>query len=466
MINTLLLPELREMLETGDEAGLREFAGALHPARAAEFMEGLSAAETWQVLRAAEEARRVDIFGYLDGSRQVEIVESIAPGEMAPLMAELPADDRVDLLNDVDNAVVEEMLPLMGHEDRRETLRLLEHAEGTAGSLMTTEVAKLSENLTVHQALEEISRQAENLETVYYNYIVDDANHLRGLISARQLVTHYREPNLRLADLAQRDVVTVHVDDDQEAVAKKVANYNFLAIPVVDDERRLLGIITHDDIIDVLREEATEDAHMAGGVARLDDSYLDTPWYTLVWKRVIWLAVLFFFATFTISALTSFEHTLEKLPWLMAFVPLVLSSGGNTGNQSATLVITAMTNGELKAKDWWRVIRRELVMGLSLGLLLSIMGLLCVSIYAWRTSATPDSTLPIPSLRDMLVVPITLISVALCGALCGGALPLLFRRLGLDPALMSNPFVSGICDVAGIMIYMTVALLLLPQLAG
>ncbi len=203
MINTLLLPELREMLETGDETGLREFAGALHPARAAEFMEGLTAAETWQVLRAAEEARRVDIFGYLDGSRQVEIVESIAPGEMAPLMAELPADDRVDLLNDVDNAVVEEMLPLMGHEDRRETLRLLGHAEGTAGSLMTTEVAKLSENLTVHQALEEISRQAENLETVYYNYIVDDANHLRGLVSARQLVTHYREPNLRLADLAR-----------------------------------------------------------------------------------------------------------------------------------------------------------------------------------------------------------------------------------------------------------------------
>lgn len=453
MVNTLLLPELREMLATGDEEGLREFASALHPARAAEFMEGLTAAEVWRVLQASEPGKRAEIFGFLDESLQIEILETVAPQETSELVADLPADDRVDLFNDVDPAVAEQMLPLLPAAERRETIRLLEFSEGTAGSVMTTEVARLSEKLTVRGALEQISRQAEDLETVYYNYVVDEDNRLRGLISARDLVVNYMRPDTPIAELMQRDVVSVQATDDQETVARKVANFDFIAIPVVDDQQHLLGIVTHDDIIDVMREEATEDAHMSAAVDPLDHGYLETHWFTLAWKRGLWLSILFLAALLTALALENYESDFQQVPWLVLFIPLVISSGGNSGNQSATLVITAMTNGDLKLADWWRVVLRELLMGLCLGGMLALAGYLAALYILKETTA-----------YETLVVPITLLMVVICGTLCGGMLPLLFRRLGLDPALMSNPFVAGIVDIVGIVIYMNVALLMLEGL--
>ncbi|QDU55140.1 magnesium transporter [Aeoliella mucimassa] len=468
MINTLLLPELREMLTSGDTEGLREFSSALHPARAAEFMEGLNPQEAWQVLQAADSNRQAELFGFLPDSMQVDILETVSPTETSSLVADLPADDRVDLISDVHPDVVEEMLPLLPAEERRETLRLMEFPEGTAGSVMTTEVARLSETLTVHQALEAIARQSEDLETVYYNYIVDEDNRLRGLISARQLVTHFGKPNTKITDLMQRDVVTVLATDDQETVAAKVASFDFIAIPVVDDHQHLLGIITHDDIIDVLREEATEDAHMAAAVDPLDDSYLETHWFTLAWKRGMWLSILFLGALFTAFALGEYQGEFERVPWLVLFIPLVISSGGNSGSQSATLVITAMTHGDVKLSDWWRVIKREVWMGFCLGSMLAIGGYLCAM--GILSTFEPDdpqvaATFQPPSWHEVLVVPITLVLVVICSTLCGGTLPMIFRRLGLDPALMSNPFVAGIIDIAGIVIYMNVAAGLLSSMS-
>lgn len=469
MINTLLLPELREMIAMGDDEGLREFAFALHPARAAEFMEGLSAAEAWRVLKASDTAKQAEIFGFLPDTLQVEILETVGPKETSDLVAELPADDRVDLISDVHPDVVEEMLPLLPTAERRETLRLMEFSEGTAGSVMTTEVARLSETLTVREALEAIARQSEDLETVYYNYIVDDDNRLRGLISARQLVTHFGKPDTPISDLMQRDVVSVLATDDQETVADKVADYDFIAIPVVDEQQHLLGIITHDDIIDVLREEATEDAHMAAAVDPLDDSYLETHWFTLAWKRGMWLGILFLAALLTAIVLQRYETDFQRVSWLVLFIPLVISSGGNSGSQSATLVITAMTNGDVTLADWWRVVKRELLMGLCLGGVLAAAGYVCA---VWMLNGyEPDEPVVVevfkqPSRVDMLVVPITLVAVVLCGTLCGGMLPILFRRLGLDPALMSNPFVAGIIDIAGIVIYMNVAVAMLETLGA
>ena len=467
MINTLLLPELREMIANGDQEGLREFASALHPARSAEFMEGLTPQEAWEVLQASEPGRQAEVFGFLPDTMKVEILETVAPKETSSLMAELPADDRVDLINDVRSDVVEEMLPLLPMAERRETLRLMEFPEGTAGSVMTTEVARLNESMTVHQALEAIARLSEDLETVYYNYIVDEDNRLQGLISARQLVVNYGKPNVKVSDLMQRNVVTVLATDDQETVAAKVANFDFIAIPVVDEQQHLLGIITHDDIIDVMREEATEDAHMAAAVDPLDDSYLDTHWFTLAWKRGMWLSILFFTGLITAFSLQNYQADFEKVSWLIFFLPLVMSSGGNSGSQSATLVITAMTHGDVKMSDWWRVIKRELLMGVCLGGTLSLAGyfaaVLLLKVYA---TENPGSELPFqpPTFAEVLVIPITLVLVVLCGTLCGGVLPMLFRRFGLDPALMSNPFVAGINDIAGIVIYMNVALLLLEAL--
>ncbi|MEM1304101.1 MAG: magnesium transporter [Planctomycetota bacterium] len=464
-MNTLYLPELREMLAADDQGGLREFCAALHPARVAEFMEGLEPDETWIVIQAAPDELTVDIFNFLEPAVQVAIVESRGAEEMSPLVAELPADDRVDLLNEIDDAVYQQVVPLLPQEDRREVLRLREYPEGTAGSVMTTEVARLSAGLTVREALEEISRQSEDLETIYYNYVVDNENRLLGLLSARQLVTHFRQGEMPIDDLMQRDVVSVLATDDREAVAAKVADFDFLAIPVIDDGRRLLGIITHDDIIDVLREEAIEDAHLGAAIDPLQEGYLETPWYTLAWKRGVWLAVLFVAALLTAFALRSYESDFQKVSWLVLFIPLVISSGGNSGSQSATLVITGMTNGDVELADWWRVIRRELLMGLCLGAALAVVGYFCAF---GMTRAAPDTGTDAaylaPTLVQVLVVPITLLLVVVCGTLVGGALPLVFRRLGLDPALMSNPFVAGIIDIAGIVIYMTVAVAMIGEL--
>jgi magnesium transporter len=453
MINTLLLPELREMLAAEDRAGLEDFCAAMHPARAAEFMQGLTPAETWAVLQAAEAAERVEIFEYLDQARQVEILETAAPEETSQVIADMAPDDRVDLLKLVDPAAVERLLPLVPTEERRDINRLSLYPEGTAGSLMTTNVARLSESVTVGDALKEIALQTQNHETIYYIYVVDSENHLRGLITARQLLMHLGTPDELVTDLMQRDLVTVEATDDQEAVASKVADYNFMAIPVVDHEHHLVGIITHDDVIDVLREEAEEDAYRAGAIAPLEESYLSTPIHTLSWKRGMWLSALLAASFLTVFALKSFNQTLDAVGWLALFLPLIVSCGGNSGGQSATLVITALTSGDLTIKDWWRVLRRELSMGLLLG--------------AWLGSIAYIGALLVvdePTAGELLVIPITLLLVVTCSTIVGGALPLIFRRLGLDPALMSNPFVAGIIDITGILIYLTVCITMLERI--
>jgi len=451
MLNTLFLPELREMLAAEDAEELTAFTEALHPARTADFMEGLTADESWAVLRYASPGERAEIFGYLPEEKQLEILETQPRDEVAELIGEMPPDDRVDLLNQADTELVEEVLPLVPAEERRDILRLSAFPEGTAGAVMTTEFAKLAESLTVREALTEITHQAEELETIYYIFVVDDENHLRGIVSARQLLASLARPETKLGEMMERHVVSVNVMDDQEAVAHKVAKYDLLAIPVVDDAQHMLGIITHDDVIDVVREEATEDAHRAGAVDPLEQSYLSTGILTLSWKRGIWLAILFIAAMLTALAIQHYEEGFSRWEWLILFVPLIISSGGNTGSQSATLIIAALTSGDITIRDWWKVVSRELAMGLVLGGALGLAGALA----AWLI------TEQINDLRTVMVVPLTLLLVVLSGALLGSLLPLIFKRLGFDPALMSNPFVAAIIDILGIVIYMTVATTLL-----
>jgi magnesium transporter len=454
-MNTLFLPELHEMLQTNDLAGLGEFCTALHPASTAEYMEGLDAQESWAVLQATDLSNRAAIFGFLDKDKQVQILESGDPQELSELITEMPPDDRVDLLNRLTPEIVTAMLALVPTADRRDIMRLRQHPEGTAGAVMTTEVATLPENLTVAEALREIGRLAKDLETIYYIYIVDDENHLRGLVSARQLVTRLGKPDTKLSDFMERDLVTVEVADDQENVAGKVANFDFLAIPVVDHEQHLLGIITHDDVIDVLREEAEEDAYRAAAVTPLQDTYLQTSFLQLAWKRGIWLIILFAASLLTTFALRSYEPAIEKVTWLVFFIPLVMSSGGNTGGQSATLIIRALANNDITLTDARRVILRELQTGLALGSMLAVLafivGLLIVE------GPTP---------HELLVIPMALLVVVIYGTLLGAALPLVFRRLGLDEALMSTPFVTVLVDIGGIVIYMSVAMRMIAELSG
>ncbi|MEM9825737.1 MAG: magnesium transporter [Planctomycetota bacterium] len=448
MSSTLFLPELREMLATSDRAELEEFCTALNPGRTAEFMEGLENDEAWSVLQYASPERRAEIFGYFDAGRQVDMLQRFDPGQVAELIEQLAADDRVDLLHELDDDRVGQILPLLPLEDRRDIQRLQQFPEGTAGAVMTTEVAKLAESLTVREALEELGRQSDDLETIYYLYVVDNDQLLRGIVSARQLVSSLKHPTLTLGALMETDVVAAQVDDDQETVANKVERYDLLAIPVIDESRRLVGIITHDDVMDVFREEYTEDAQRSAAVEPLEEDLLRVGLVKLSYKRGLWLIILFFAALLTALALRHYDRELEQYAWLVSFIPLIISSGGNSGSQSATLVITAMTAGEVKFGDWQRVLTRELLVSLVLGGFLALIGWVAAYFMA-------------PNPIDSLVIPITIVSVVVCGCLCGATLPMLFKKWGWDPALMSNPFVAGIVDILGIVIYINVARLTL-----
>ena len=448
MVNTLFLPELREMLAEDNRGELEEFCTTLNPGRTAEFMEGLSNEDAWRVLQFAEPHRRVEIFGHFDEERQLDLLDCCEVAQVAELVEELAADDRVDLLRELDVERVEQILPLLPPKERRNIQRLRSYAEETAGALMTTEVAKLAEKLTPREALEELGRQASELETIYYLYVVDDDDVLRGIVSTRQLISSLTNPHHTLGELMETDVVVALAQEDQESVAVKVERFNLLAIPVVDSGHHLLGIITHDDVIDVIRDELTEDAQRIAAVAPLEHDFLRTSLFTLSWKRGIWLTILFFAALLTAFALRHYETELERFAWLVWFIPLIISAGGNSGSQSATLVITAMTGGAVKFRDWPRVLLRECAVSLMLGGFLALIGF-AVAVFVAPTAV------------DALVIPLTLLAVIVCGCLCGATLPILFKRLGLDPALMSNPFVAGIVDILGIVIYINVGRMIL-----
>lgn len=448
MVNTLFLPELREMLAEQNEAELREFCTALHPARTAEFMEGLDLNEAWEVLQHAEPGLRAEIFSFFDPDRQQQMLELEPSQQVADLVAAIPADDAVDLLSDIEQNRVDSILELVPTTDRRDIRRLQTFEEGTAGSIMTTEAACLDEQLSAREALEHLSIQSEGLETIYYLYVVDDTNHLRGVLSTRMLVSAIGKPDMTVADLMDTDILTVNATDDQEEVAQIVAKYDLLAIPVVDEQRHMLGIITHDDVIDVVFEEATEDVQRIAAVEPLEDSYVRTSILTLAWKRGMWLGILFICALLTAFAMNYYHDYFETYLWLMLFVPLVIGSGGNSGAQSSTLIIAAMATGDITVKDWHRTVSRELATGVLLGLFLAAL-------------SYPPALLFAPSAHAALVLPITIVLVVLCGTFSGSVLPLVFRKLGWDPALMSNPFVAGINDILGIVIYVGIAKLML-----
>ncbi len=448
MVNTLFLPELREMLAANDVAELAEFCTALHPARTAEFMEGLDASEAWKVLQYAEPNLRAEIFSYLNYDRQVEMLQGEDDTQVADLITHISADDAVDLLSELPEERVEHLLALIPAPDRRDIRKLQTFEEGTAGALMTTEVACLNQRLTVREAFEKLSRQAERLETIHYIYVVDDTNHLRGVVSTRNLVSSIGKQERRLGEMMKTDLVTVDAHDDQESVAQQVAKFNLMAIPVVDGDRHLLGIITHDDVIDVVIEVATEDAQRFAAVDPLEDSYARTPILTLTWKRGMWLGILFFAGLFTALALKHYQPELNRFEWMVWFIPLVIGSGGNSGSQSSVLIITAMATGDVKVSDWLTILTREIATGALLGLFLGLVGLAPALYLA-------------PNPWAAMIIPLTIFLVVICGTLTGSVLPLLFQRIGWDPALMSNPFVAGINDILGIVVYVSIARVLL-----
>ena len=441
--NPILIPELRVMLAEGDTAGLREVGAELHPATVAEFSEGLDDAEIWQLLDALPVERQAEIFPYYQMPRQVELVKAADRQHLGPLLEWMAADNRDDLLRELDPELVEEILPLVAKAERHDIRMLLSCPEDSAGALMTTEYASLPADITAGEAVTRLRSQAPNSESIYYIYVLDPERKLVGFVSLRDLIL--AKPTALVSDLMQRDPISVRVEEPRERVVEKLARFDFIAIPVVDDRNRLVGIVTHDDVLDAVRQDATDDAQRIAAIAPLGESYLEAAIVSMTWKRGVWLTILF--ATAAVTAMVMARSPINHA-WLVAFIPLVIASGGNSGNQSATLVITALSSGDCKLSDWPRILKREFALGLLLGTLLAVPGYLLALVYA-------------PSPTAALVIPLTIMGVVMMGTLVGSVLPLLFRSIGLDPALMSNPFVSAIVDVVGIVLYTAISVALL-----
>ncbi|MGH7200266.1 MAG: magnesium transporter [Planctomycetaceae bacterium] len=447
MYHELLLPDLRMMLQEDDQAGMAEFCQVFHPAAVAEVLELLDREQVWKVLSASPLPRQVEIFEFLSLAKQVEFVDSIDRQRLSRLLEEMAPDDRVDLLSRLDEQRVEALLPLIARAERNDIRKLLSFPENSAGAIMTTEYASLPENISVGEAIDRLRRQAPNRETIYYVYILGENRRLDGFVSLRDLIL--ARPSVPLSEIIKREVISVRVDDDQEFVAQELGRYDFIAIPVVDSQNQLVGIVTHDDVLDIVQEEASEDAYRAAAVEPLEDGYLDTRLTTIAWKRGVWLLFLSVMAMMTAEVLERYESVSASHVWMVLFLPLVLASGGNAGSQSATIVIRTMAIGELSKGDNARLLRREPLVGILLGACLAAVDFIVA--YAWFGQSPTESG----------VLAATVFLVVMMGTVNGAMLPMLFKRLNMDPALMSNPLIASLSDVLGVIIYYTVALLLL-----
>jgi magnesium transporter len=409
-------------------------------------------------LLPADEAE--EFFLDLDASSQYELLAGLRPAEQRLWLRLLPPDDAADLIQEADEDERPELLALIDPQTRREVTALLAYAEDEAGGLMSSRFSRVRPDMSVDEAIAYLRRQAlrdTDVETIYYVYVLDSEQNLQGVLSFRELFS--ARGHLKVSEVMNTDFVAVKDETDQEEVARVFADYDVVALPVVDENNRMVGIVTVDDIVDVVEEETTEDVQKYGGMEALEEPYMRTTFMELMRKRVGWLALLFVGEMFTVSALGIFEEQLKTAVVLSLFIPLIISSGGNSGSQASTLVIRAMTVGEVRLRDWWRVARREVFSGLALGSVLGLMGFLRVTL----GSALGFDPQPY-AVRLGLAIGLSLVGVVLLGTMAGSMLPFLLRRVGFDPASASAPLVATVVDLTGLLIYFAIATLLLSGL--
>lgn len=398
-----------------------------------------------------------EFFLDLPAADQYDLLTALPKPERRLWLRLLAPDDAADLIQQAEDEERALFLDLLDASTRREVYALLAYEEDEAGGLMNSRFARVRADMSVDEAISYLRRQAlgeTDVETFYYIYVLDSAQHLLGVLSLRELFSSRGNHTVR--EVMNTDFVTVPEALDQEEVARMFADYDVVALPVVDDEGKMVGIVTVDDIVDVVEEEATEDVQKYGGMEALEEPYMRTSFIDLMKKRVGWLAVLAVGQLLTATALGFFESTLDRAMVLALFIPLVISSGGNSGSQASTLVIRAMTVGEIRLRDWWRVARREVLAGLALGTVLGLIGF--ARVIGWQAlglSHNPHNVL------IALTVGISLVGVVMVGTIAGSMLPFLLRRIGFDPASASAPLVATLVDVTGLIIYFVVATLIL-----
>ena len=454
------LKKLLERIHTRldeSQVGISQIVADLAPADLGELLNQLTLVEAATVVSMLPVARVVELFDNPTMRRRAAILEQLEPDRAAEILAGISADERTDIVQRMGHHPRHLIVPKLSPELRHELEGLLQYPPHTAGGNMTTEFVRLDPKMSVGDALKHIRSVAREKESIYACYVMETkTNRLLGAVSLRDLVM--AELSTPLTEVMRPKPITVSVLEDQEEVARKISKYNLLAVPVLEKDGSVVGFVTVDDVVDVLIEEGTEDILRMGAIepGALDRPYMQTSLPVMIRKRASWLVILFLGEMLTATAMGFFEKEIARAVVLALFVPLIISSGGNSGSQASTLVIRALALGEVTLRDWWRVMRREVFSGLGLGIILGTIGFLRITIWS-AFSDLYGAHWPLVA----LTVGVALVGIVLWGTLAGSMLPFVLRRLGFDPATSSAPFVATLVDVTGLVIYFSVAVLIL-----
>jgi magnesium transporter len=452
-LNQLLGPDIEELVRARRFDQVREALLGLEPADLADLIDGFDDERAAFLFRLLPRDLAADAFSYLDFDQQQHLIESLGNERVAALLNELDPDDRTALLEELPGEVAKRLIEMLSPSERSITQTILNYPEESIGRLMTPDYVRVKPAWTIAHVLEHIRKHGRDAETINVIYVVDEDGRLIDDLRIRQLLL--ADPAQSVESIMDRNFVVLRATDDREEAVRQLQRYDRVALPVVDSRDVLVGIVTADDVADVAEEEVTEDIQKMAGMEALDAPYLESGFVPLVRKRAGWLSLLFIGQTLTITAMGYFESAIERAVVLAVFIPLVISSGGNSGSQATSLIIRAMAVGEVGLRDWWRVLRRELATGLALGTLLGVIGILRVRILP------PPQGLPGEYLRLAAVVAFSLVGVVTWGTVIGAMLPFILKRLGLDPAAASAPLVATLVDVTGLVIYFSTAMLLL-----
>jgi magnesium transporter len=447
----LLVPDVEEILRT-DPAQVAELVEEMHVADLADVLGALNDEHAQRMLSALPIEISVSTLDALDLPRRVEIFRALDPGLAARFANRMSPDERADLFAELPEELRADVLARMEREEVKDVRQLLRYPDTSAGGIMTTEFVALPVDMAVERAIDVVRKKAPEMETIYDAYAVDPNGTLLGAVSLRDMVI--APPAEKIATIMDPTVISVAPEVDREEVARIFAKYDLLALPVVDAAtRRILGIVTVDDVVDVIQAEQTEDIQRLAAVQPIEDTYFATGFWTFVRKRASWLILLFVEEMFTSNAINHYEWAEKAVLALSLYIPLIISSGGNSGSQSSALIVRSLAVGDVTIRDWFRIVRRELLLGLALGGILCIIGFFRV-------------TLPFPiGLGNHwtlgIVVSCALVGVVTLGSTVGAALPIIFRKLGFDPAVSSAPFIASMVDVLGLVIYFNVAIAVL-----
>ena len=446
-VAALLAPDILAML-ADSPADVAAETEEMHPADLADVAEAIPREMVPRLLMALPQDRAADVLEYMDEELRTEVLEEMTAKQAASLVSAMTPDDRADVLEELEEDHADDILAEIPAEARRETEQLLAYDPESAGGIMTTEFVSVAATMTVEEALFAVRAlaRAGRKEAMHAIYVTDEQGRLQGVMSIRELLA--APEGARVADIAWEEVVTVPPAADRSEVARVVREYDLVAMPVVDENNRIIGVVTVDDVLDAMVDEQTEDVQRLGAVQPLEEPYFQAGFWSLARKRGGWLVLLFVEEMFTGTALRHYQGVLESVTALMFFVPLIISSGGNSGSQSATLITRALAVGDVKIRDVMRVLSREIGQGLALGIFLGAIGFARALMWG---NGVPVAT----------VISLTLVAVVLIGTIVGAMLPLLFTRIGFDPAIASSPFVASLVDVAGIVVYFRIAIWLL-----